>query len=111
MLRSDVAPLLLRHDFVSMSHKLYRAKADMYAVEGWDRLRAHVLPHLIACFRNVDAPLLVAAGFEYLSLPSYCTTDTNLGVQQEIVACAAEVDRESIADQHLVTGPCLQVGM
>lgn len=110
MLRSDVAPLLLRHGLVSISHKLYLAKSSMYALEGWDRLRAHVLPHLIACFRSTDLPLLVAAGFELLSLPSDCLDETNTQViQQEIVACANEVDRATFSDQYLVTAPCIEV--
>lgn len=110
MLRADVAPLLLRHGLVSVSHQLYQMKSHMYAREGWDKLRAHVLPQLVACLRGADPANLMAAGLAYLSLPEGCGAETGrVDMQNEILSCAEYVDRDAHLDQHLVTAPTLQV--
>lgn len=110
VMRADVAPLLLRHGLISVSHQLYQMKGHMYAREGWDMLRAHVLPQLVACLKGTDPANLMAAGLAYLSLPNeYGAEAGRLEMQMEIQSSAEYVDRDALLDQHLVTAPALQV--
>ncbi|GMH45221.1 hypothetical protein BSKO_13178 [Bryopsis sp. KO-2023] len=112
VLRSDVAPLLLRHGLVSASQQLYQMKSDMYFREGWDTLKAQVLPQMAACLRGTEPTMLMATCLNYLGLPEGCGVEAiRNSMQEELVSCAEELDREGLSEQHLVTAPALQINL